>query len=256
MAQQSESSRTTLSRYTRGNLDNPTHGYDPYCDCNFCMSYHPAAYERKRKRFTIPKNIKQWVARYIDHDLDGMIFSTATLANPLFTVQLLNPIPQGVTQSSRIGKKVRLKSIQVRGWIARNNDTNPPFSDVVLGALLIVYDSKPTGSMPLATDVLTSQSIKAMNNDSNANRFQMLHRELIRVDWGEYIGTTLTNFGAEHVEFYKEFNYKWCEFKALGTGAIDDISKGAVYAIAVGQGQNNTATLFANSRIVYLDEMA
>jgi len=158
------------------------------------------------------------------------------------TITLLATIPQGASVSQRVGKKVMLKSIQARGYVQNNSAAS--FNDI---AILVVYDKRPTGSLPAITDILTSASSAAMNNDANSGRFRILKR----MDFA-LCGAQATSNGdgqASSADFYLSLKGLPSVFKAAGTGAIGDIEQGALYLITVGM--NAAGTTAAVSRFVF-----
>lgn len=140
---------------------------------------------------------------------------------------LVATIPQGASVNSRVGKKILYKSIQVRGNVNSNSAAVTPG-----GAWIIVYDRRPTGSLPAITDVLVTANNDSFTNDANSSRFKIIRRQ----DYA-FIGNTLTPTTGKEVydvnEFIKLRNLP-AVFKAAATGAIGDISEGALYLICVG----------------------
>lgn len=163
------------------------------------------------------------------------------------SVTLLNPIPQGATVTSRVGKKIMLKSLQVRGRIA--NGSTAVINDT---AYFIVYDKRPNGVLPAISDILTSASPSVFNNDDNAGRFVIIKR----VD-AVLIGstTTPTEATAKDQTWYIGLRGMPTTYKSLGTGAIADIEEGALYLVTIGNTAAGTAaaTLTAGFRTRFVD---
>lgn len=164
------------------------------------------------------------------------------------SVTLLNTVPQGATQSTRVGKKIAMKSLQCRGFFA--NLGSATYNDV---AMLIVYDKRPTGTLPGVTDVLNSISSRAFNNDANSGRFQILKRVDFTLNGNT---TTITDTTAVSADFYLNLRGKETVFKAAGTGAIADQEQGSLLLITVGSqvvAGAISATLEAGFRLRYVD---
>lgn len=152
------------------------------------------------------------------------------------SVTLLATIAQGASVNQRIGKKVMLKSLQARGQMYAG--TTATLNDC---AIIVVYDKRPTGSLPAVTDILVSASSQAFNNDVNSGRFQILKRKDFRLV-GNSTTPTVANSSADG-DFFLKINKKEV-FKAAGTGAIGDIEEGALYLVTVGnQAAGNTAAV-------------
>jgi len=160
--------------------------------------------------------------KYVDLALNNYAMDTTG------TITLLAIIPSGVTVTSRVGKKVLLKSLQCRGTVFAGSTAT--INDV---AYIIVYDKRPQAALPAITDILTDTTSRAMNNDDNTSRFTILKRGNFCLAGngataGQQTGTSIVD-----ADFYIPIN-KIATFNALGTGAIADIDEGALYLITVG----------------------
>lgn len=154
---------------------------------------------------------------------------TSYQGNTTGSIALLNTIPNGTTQQTRIGKDIRLKSIEVRGIV--NSEASTLISQ---SAWMLVYDRRPGTALPVIQDVLTNVIWSAFPNDDNVNRFKILCREdYVNVGSGT---VPVTDTAAENVHKYYKVPAKYAKvaYKSLGTGAIADIDEGAVYLIVVG----------------------
>jgi len=187
---------------------------------------------------------------YVDLALAGYPFDTTG------SVTLLNTVAQGTTVNTRVGKKMIMKGLQVRG-LSQNGST-ALINDC---AVIIVYDKRPTGALPAVTDFLVTASSNAFNNDANSGRFRILKREDFVL-----IGNTtqaappvsngnITEKSACDEDWYLDLKSLPTVFKALGTGAIADIEEGALYLVTVGNTAAGTAaaTLFTGFRLRFSD---
>lgn len=164
------------------------------------------------------------------------------------SIVLLATIAQGASVNQRIGKKVVLKSLQMRGSSFSNSMTT-----VADAAYMIVYDKRPTGTLPSITDILVTASSSSFNNDNNSGRFRILKR----VD-RQFIGnstTPATGQEANTEDFWLDLKGLPVVFKAAGTGAIGDIEEGALYLVTVGNVAtgNTAATLSSGFRTRFID---
>jgi len=142
------------------------------------------------------------------------------------TITLIATIAQGASVNQRVGKKIMYESIQIRGRFANNSATT--VSDV---AFIIVYDKRPTGSLPAITDVLVTAHPASFNNDDNSGRFQIVRR----VDHVMTGNITAPATGKEAVDYSDFIKFRRpATYKSVGSGAIGDIEEGALYAITVG----------------------
>jgi len=158
---------------------------------------------------------------FVDLAATGYNFSTTG------SIALIATIAQGASVNQRVGKKIVLKSLQVRGQSISGTTTT-----VADCALVIVYDRRPTGSLPAISDVLVSADSTAFNNDANSGRFQILKR----VDFCHTGNSTTPATGGEIRDMAMWLSLKDLPvaYKAAGTGAIGDIEQGALYLITVG----------------------
>ena len=81
------------------------------------------------------------------------------------TITVLNDVAQGTTAITRLGRKILMKSVLVQGTLTNSSGQ---------GRILIVYDRQANGAAPAATDVLTSNTIMAIQNLDNRDRFIIL----------------------------------------------------------------------------------
>lgn len=158
--------------------------------------------------------------------------------NTTGSVGLLNTVAVGANQSQRTGKKIYMKSIQIRGVVISGSTTT-----VSQAAFMLVYDRRPGGALPAITDILTSVSPNAMLNDAASARFRVLYR------WsGVNVGNSatagqLTDKTAYNIDTYYKFKGKYgrVSYAGAGTGAIGDIDEGALYIVAVGANVSGNA---------------
>lgn len=134
------------------------------------------------------------------------------------TLQHVNPIPQGTTASSRVGRKLVLKSIAARFVV------NPGAGNAC--RWMIVYDHAPNGALPLITDVLSADSINGHVNLTNSDRFMILHDEYINQFT---TGNTWSN------KYYRKFTDQGLQsqWTTATTGTIADVVTGAIYCLSI-----------------------
>ena len=104
----------------------------------------------------------------IDTDMTMASGISAGIASPAWSISpLLNGVAEGTTPSTRIGRKITLKSIQLV-WTAR-------FPNAATGGCTlrfrIVYDKQANGAAPSAISMFQTDSYYAPNNLGNADRY-------------------------------------------------------------------------------------
>lgn len=158
------------------------------------------------------------------------------------SVTLIATVAQGASVNQRVGKKIALKSVQMRGNVSAG--TTGTVADCTI---LIVYDRRPTGSLPAIGDILTAASATSFPNDANSGRF----RTLRRMDLVLAGNSTTPATGKEilDIDEFIDLKLKPCVYKAAGTGAIADIEEGALYLVTAGN--QAAGTTAANINIAF-----
>lgn len=165
------------------------------------------------------------------------------------SITLIATIPQGSSVNERNGKKALYKSLQFRGVMQSNSATT-----IADTAYLIVYDKRPTGTLPSITDILNTVSAQSFNNDNNSGRFRILKRH-DQVLIGNST-TPTTGQEAQQGDFFLKLNGLPIVFKSAGTGAIADIEEGALYLVTVGNQAAGTGAAILNGgfRTRFIDQ--
>lgn len=179
-------------------------------------------------------------------DVDMSTVGWTVPLNTSGSVTLLNDIVGGVTNKDRIGNRIWLKSLQIRGMAYLNTAANN--CDCFFA---VVYDKKPTGALPLIGDILSGPVAGVLmphrlNNVDNEGRFEILKR----VDFV----LTKTTYPAITVQFYTKLD-KLSVYKTKINGR--NFEEGALYLIAGGDYPSGTtaATLQVNSRVRFTEDI-
>lgn len=176
--------------------------------------------------------------KFVDNSVTGALLpSTMTVA------QLLNGLAPGSTASTRIGRKVIMRSLLFK----YRYSLQPTTTQGGKVRIMLVYDKQANAAAPVATDILLSTNFTSQNNLSNRDRFVVLcdHiSEPISVN-GNWTGTG---------EVYKRFSLETM-FNAGTAGTIGDITSGSVYLV---YGTTSTFGVAApsidwDSRVRYVD---
>ena len=88
--------------------------------------------------------------------------------------ELLNGITTGATATTRIGRKINLKSLYLRYTVGLTASSTGGCQF----RILVVYDKQTNGNTATITDILLSDEFKAPNNLSYRDRFVVLADEL------------------------------------------------------------------------------
>jgi len=189
------------------------------------------------QRYLAQRRIKPQEINYVDHAATTYAMDTTG------TVTLIAQIPQGTSVTQRVGKRVYYKSLLIRGNMSNNSAA--VFNDTTW---MVVYDKRPTGALPIITDILTGISTTAFMNDNNTGRFEIIRR----CDQVLIGNTTTPTTGQEvkNIDMYIPLKKRALTFENLGTGAINDIDSGALYLITLGN-RATSATLAASLNVSF-----
>lgn len=201
--------------------------------------------------------------KYFDTATTGVVIGSDAAAAVL--VQDLAIIPQGTTVSKRIGKKLRVMRLQVKGNVrlnaAANTSTGAQGQCVRLS---VVWDREPDKAalVPVTTDVYASNSSLALTNRDNAPRFKILKE--MYFDFSPVVvaagitttpDPTLTQHFCEYLDFSKkDLEIIWTS--ADTTGATAAKIKGNLLLVITANQTLATAGVFmdANWRVDFEDE--
>lgn len=139
-------------------------------------------------------------------------------------VTLLNTIAQGASQSQRIGRKVMLKSVWIKGRMSSGTTTT-----IAGWRWAIVYDRQSNKAAPVFNDIFDTTGFDTMKRDDNKDRFIILSDNI-----GQNIGNTTTPATGQEqciINTYVKLNLVQ-EFASVGTGAIGDIVAGALFLVS------------------------
>lgn len=148
----------------------------------------------------------------------------------------LNLIPQGVTQSTRVGRKCCIKSIHIRAGAYYL-----PAADTVgstISYIYLVLDKQCNGAAAAVGDVLTGSTMaSAMVNMANSERFVILKRFVIPFQAG---AGTAASFGQDRkpLEFFHKCNLP-LEFSST-TGAVTELKSNNLFLLAGSDGASGT----------------
>lgn len=158
-------------------------------------------------------------------------------------------IPQGVTESTRVGRKCVIKSIQLRGQV-RYTPGAGTNADAI-GFVYLVLDKQCNGAAAAVTDVLTSNVLPtALINLSNSERFVIIKR--FKWVFNSTSGVS-TAFGpsAKVFDYFKKCNIP-IEFSST-TGAIGEIRSNNLFLLAGATIEDDTITVSGTCRVRFSD---
>jgi len=163
----------------------------------------------------------------------------------------LNLIPQGVTESQRVGRKCIIKSLLLTFNVLLTPAASATASDVAV--IYVMLDTQANGAAAAITDVFTSGTNlpSALRNLSNVDRFRVLKK--IKMQYSPKAGvTTAYNTETIHKEVYLKNLHIPLEFSST-TGAITEIRSNNIFLCAGAYGLDDVATVAGNCRVRFDD---
>lgn len=155
-------------------------------------------------------------------------------------------IPQGTTESTRIGRKVVVKSIQAR-LRCTNTDATAPLSMVTVW---LVQDTQCNGAAATFSDVFTTGDPQGLRKLVNVERFRILKR------WDVKLQAQAGVSGAYEADIAFFDCFIKCniplEFNGA-TGAITEIKSNNIFLLAGSLITDDIAAVGGNIRIKYTD---
>lgn len=160
----------------------------------------------------------------------------------------INLVPQGTTESTRIGRKINIRAVDIKGYVAGNGIT----TTAEIMQICLILDKQCNGAAAGYTDVFTTNDINSFRNMAYSERFQVLKT------WRMAINPMVPIIaGTSFLPPYRNFTYhKNCsipvEFSST-TGAITEIKTNNLFIVGIASGGDDTANLTAIVRIKYSD---
>lgn len=161
----------------------------------------------------------------------------------------LTLIPQGVTESTRVGRKCTLKSIQLRLFANFDPGAGSVASTNIY--IYVVQDTQCNGAAAAITDVLTSNVMgSALINLANSQRFVIHKRLVCTLQSGAGVTGAYGN-AAKTIDYFKKVNIP-IEFSST-TGAITEIRSNNLFLLAGASVGDDVTTITGNCRLRFSD---
>ena len=170
-------------------------------------------------------------------------FALATLVAPLtasFTQPtLINGVATGTDGTTRIGRKILMKSLQIR-YICGSGYPQSQHR------VLIVYDKQANGALPTASTVLDTNSFMSPMNLSNSDRFVVLVDDI-----SDSTQSSVLNIAGKR--------YVKCNLEAVFSGVtsgIASIASGSIFIMVANNADPTvgiTSNFYFTTRIRFID---
>lgn len=160
-------------------------------------------------------------------------------------------IPQGVTESTRVGRKCVIKSIQMRGTALYQPGAGAQMATMMY--MYVIQDKQANGAAAAVTDVFTSADLSvAHHNLANSQRFVVLKKIEIPFNGTAGVTTAYCN-QIRKIDFFKKCNIP-LEFSSTA-GAITELKSNNIFLIAGvnAAGGDDATTVVGTTRVRFSD---
>jgi len=164
------------------------------------------------------------------------------------SVTLINGVATGSDFTDRIGRKIILKSVYVRGIIKPvDSQTND-----ALCRMMVVYDMQANGAAPAITDILKSATSQSQLNMNNRDRFKIIFDKVVALGARDIASGYTGLVNVVPIKKYKKLRHETVFSGTLST--IGSISTGALYLVNVGDQSSGLGGNFSGSvRVRFID---
>lgn len=211
--------------------------------------YGPSGYIKKKKAVAV---YRAPVARSGAGELkffDTSLAFTFDITGEVPATGQLTLIPQGVTESTRVGRMCTVRSIYIRASVV-----DAPAAAAVAATSVVLYivlDKQCNGAAAAVTDVLTSGDMwDAQMNLSNSNRFRILGKWTHNFNATAGV-TTAYNSTRHLMEKYIACNIP-IEFSGTD-GTLGTIRSNNIFLLAGSAGGDDTCTVDGTCRLRFSD---
>lgn len=154
------------------------------------------------------------------------------IENATGSPQLLNGCIAGSQNFQRIGRKINMKSLQIRGVLTPTDLT----TNAQMVRMIVVYDKQSNGAAPTFANVITSQNIAGatqslvgdMVNLDNRDRFEIIRDKIYSFNFGDAAGYAPSPGSYECTDYIRLAD-RPVVFNAGTAGTVGDIQSGALY---------------------------
>lgn len=190
-------------------------------------------------------------------DVNNTTFSVETTGTQL---ALLNGCVAGSQNFNRIGRKIQMSSLQIRGAIFLQDTTSGPTTV----RMLIVYDRQANGAAPTYGDIIKSQNISGTTesawnsfvNLDNRDRFEIIRDEFYEIGLVDTTATQAIATGPVrcHLNEYIKLGNREVVYNAGSAGTVGDIQSGSLYVFFISNQSNASgATAAVSFRTRFID---
>ncbi len=195
------------------------------------------------------------------HDIDWDQAAADTSNGVISNTSSLILIGQGVTESTRIGRKCTIRSIGWRAQLQLNgllNDTGIQFPKNI--RLMIVQDTQCNGAAPSVSGtngVLETAHFQSFNNLANKGRFRVLYDKNQVINTLAVAGNGTANDSgvtSRHFTWFKKVNIP-IEYSGNATpSVITEVRTNNIFGLIIANDTGATYTLLSKLRFRFSDD--
>lgn len=203
--------------------------------------------ETNAYRLAVGINEKKW--------FDTVIDFAANISTTGENSISFNLIPGGADPEERVGRKIRVFSMHVRGAIAMAS-VGTGSGEAERIRLVYILDSQCNGTVPAVTELLEVADINSFLKLENSGRFRIIKEILVDMHHSTGAGNGSANdFGASNKSF--KFTHTWkdpliIEWGGI-TGTISTVKSNNLYCMAISANANSTVSINSCIRIRFTD---
>lgn len=187
--------------------------------------------------------------KFFDLDLNDPAISQTGMIT-----ESVNEIAQGVTESTRIGRKCTVKSIHWRYRLSIPAvDAGASLENSGSVRLIMYVDKQCNGATATVADILEQGSIRSFRNLANQGRFTTICDKVVNLAAGaptsDGVGVVSQPYNPKNLTFFKGLNLP-LEFSSI-TGVISEIRSNNIGVLLIGDQGNEQIT--SRIRVRYSD---
>ncbi len=195
--------------------------------------------------------------RYAGKGAEHKFFNTTVSSTPItaaMIIQNLTVIPEGNGESDRIGRKVTIRSVHIKGQMTLIAATALTGTSEKVFAYL-VQDKQTNGAVFAATDLLDTDSVISFRNLANTSRFKILLKKTYVFKAGGAAPTGAAFGFSQHtvdININKTCNIVMEYDNSATTGAIGTVRSNNLYWVTQAAGATVNSVIIA--RVRYSDQ--
>lgn len=146
----------------------------------------------------------------------------------------LTVIPQGDDESSRTGRRARIRKVQFKVHLKQDSNGTPN-SNSSTNKFMLIQDTQTNGAQFVALDLLTSDGIFGWNNLANSKRFKTLWQSTSSISGSMYgiVGAPDNGQVEQWITCNKALDVVIEYDASVTTGAIGSVRSNNLYFVAM-----------------------